>query len=190
MLTVVNVYSPVVLPARTSYSRNHGEALVSSLPLISPLRFADITILAGRMSVNGDNSSEAKYTVNSLFPYRGWTNKSRPLTLHQRDPLMLLTYLAVKMSQVSFPTTFLYHSAKTISNPAHSFQSPALMHTLEDLEHFAQDGHNSIAQASVREVKAALERLVVKMDGLEAGFDKIAERSCECLSSSRSGLLV
>ena len=34
-LTVVNVYSPVVLPARTSYSRNHGEALVSS-----PSRFS------------------------------------------------------------------------------------------------------------------------------------------------------
>ena len=64
------------------------------------------------------------------------------------------------------------------------------MHTLEDLEHFAQDGHNSIAQASVREVKAALERLVVKMDGLEAGFDKIAERSCECFSSSRNVLFL
>ena len=186
----MNVYSPVVLPTRTSYSRNHGETLVSSLPPVSPPRFADITILVGRMSVNGDNSSEAKYMANSLFPYRGWMNKSRPLTLHQRDPLMLLTYLAVKMSQVSFPTTFLYHSAKTISNPAHSFQSPALMHTLEDLEHFAQDGHNSIAQASVREVKAALERLLVKMDGLEAGFDKIAERSCEYSSSLRRLFLV
>ena len=64
------------------------------------------------------------------------------------------------------------------------------MHTLEDLEHFAQDGHNSIAQASVREVKAALERLVVKMDGLEAGFDKIAERSCEYSFSPQSLFLV
>ena len=114
MLTVVNVYSPVVLPTRTSYLRNHGETLVSSLPLVSPPRFANLTILAGRMSVNGDNSSEAKYMANSLSPYRGWMNKSRPLTLHQRDPLMLLTYLAVKMSQVSFPTYTMCEAHQTV----------------------------------------------------------------------------
>ena len=41
VLTVVNVYSPVILPTRTSYSGNHGEALVSSLPLVSTPRFTD-----------------------------------------------------------------------------------------------------------------------------------------------------
>jgi autophagy-related protein 11 len=32
---------------------------------------------------------------------------------------------------------------------------------------------------SVQEARVAVEKLIAKMDNLEAGFDRIAERSCE-----------
>ncbi|KAJ6586410.1 putative peripheral membrane protein [Mycena vulgaris] len=59
----------------------------------------------------------------------------------------------------------------------------ALLRVLDDLETTADD---PVARAAVRECRAALERLVAKMDGLEAGFDRIAERSL--LSASRLSL--
>ncbi|KAK7678128.1 hypothetical protein QCA50_018921 [Cerrena zonata] len=58
-----------------------------------------------------------------------------------------------------------------------------LMHVLDDLEHFARDSSNHIALTSVQDARAGLEKLIVKMDSLESGFDRIAERSL--LSSSR-----
>ncbi|KAI0064232.1 putative peripheral membrane protein [Artomyces pyxidatus] len=62
-----------------------------------------------------------------------------------------------------------------------------LLHVLEDLErvaHALDDG--SIALNTIRETRIPLEKLVNKMDGLESGFDRIAERSL--LSSSRLAL--
>lgn len=53
------------------------------------------------------------------------------------------------------------------------------MHVLDDLEHFAHDSSNPTALTSVKEARMGLEKLIIKMDSLESGFDKIAERSCE-----------
>ncbi|PCH35298.1 hypothetical protein WOLCODRAFT_139840 [Wolfiporia cocos MD-104 SS10] len=59
----------------------------------------------------------------------------------------------------------------------------ALLRVLDELEQFAETCEDPAALASVREARAGLERLIVKMDGLESGFDRIAERSL--LSASR-----
>ena len=55
------------------------------------------------------------------------------------------------------------------------------MHVLDDLEHFAEASRDSAALASVREARSGLDKLIAKMDSLESGFDRIAERSCEAL---------
>ncbi|THH32812.1 hypothetical protein EUX98_g1391 [Antrodiella citrinella] len=59
----------------------------------------------------------------------------------------------------------------------------ALMHVLEDLEHFASQSSDPATLTSVREARLGLEKLIGKMDALESGFDRIAERSI--LSGSR-----
>ncbi|GLB42084.1 putative autophagy-related protein 11 [Lyophyllum shimeji] len=58
-----------------------------------------------------------------------------------------------------------------------------LLRVLDDLERYAQSSGDAAALRAVRECRAALDKLVAKMDGLEAGFDRIAERSL--LSASR-----
>ncbi|KAH9836395.1 uncharacterized protein C8Q71DRAFT_762403 [Rhodofomes roseus] len=58
-----------------------------------------------------------------------------------------------------------------------------LLHVLDDLDHFAEASQDPSAVSSVREARASLDRLVGKMDSLESGFDRIAERSL--LSASR-----
>ncbi|KAF9010058.1 putative peripheral membrane protein [Cyathus striatus] len=59
----------------------------------------------------------------------------------------------------------------------------ALINVLEDLEQYAHSSNDSAAFKSVQECRGLLEKLIVKMDSLESGFDKIAERSL--LSASR-----
>ncbi|KAL0062038.1 oligomeric, coiled-coil, peripheral membrane protein [Marasmius tenuissimus] len=58
-----------------------------------------------------------------------------------------------------------------------------LLRVLDDLEGGARTQNDGAALSAVRECRAGLEKLVAKMDGLESGFDKIAERSL--LSASR-----
>ncbi|KAF8218322.1 putative peripheral membrane protein [Mycena galopus ATCC 62051] len=58
-----------------------------------------------------------------------------------------------------------------------------LLRVLDDLENASRDANDLVALAAVRECRAALDKLVVKMDSLESGFDRIAERSL--LSASR-----
>ncbi|KAJ7765324.1 hypothetical protein B0H16DRAFT_416878 [Mycena metata] len=58
-----------------------------------------------------------------------------------------------------------------------------LLHVLDDLENASRNANDLVALAAVRECRAALDKLVVKMDSLESGFDRIAERSL--LSASR-----
>ncbi|KAJ7645117.1 putative peripheral membrane protein [Mycena polygramma] len=58
-----------------------------------------------------------------------------------------------------------------------------LLLVLDDLENASRAANDLVALAAVRECRAALEKLVVKMDSLESGFDRIAERSL--LSASR-----
>lgn len=57
--------------------------------------------------------------------------------------------------------------------------SVELLQLLSDLEAYAQaqPKNSSIAINSVRACRASMEKLIGKMDDLEVGFDKIAERS-------------
>ena len=62
-----------------------------------------------------------------------------------------------------------------------------LLHVLEDLERYAQSlKDNGVVLANVRETRANLQRLADRMDALEAGFDRIAERSRTSLIPSHS----
>lgn len=54
-----------------------------------------------------------------------------------------------------------------------------MMRVMDDLEQYAHSLEDEeVALNIIRETKASLEKLVVKMDGLETNFDRIAERSC------------
>ena len=57
-----------------------------------------------------------------------------------------------------------------------------LFRVLEDLEQYARSRGDESALNAVIDCKGSIERLVGKMDSLETGFDKIAERSRECFS--------
>lgn len=52
-----------------------------------------------------------------------------------------------------------------------------LIGVLGDLEHFAKSTGDAAAISSVEEARTSLEKLIGKMDGIESGFDRIAERS-------------
>lgn len=56
---------------------------------------------------------------------------------------------------------------------------PGLFRVLDDLEQTSRSQNDVLALTAVKESKAGLEKLVTKMDSLEPGFDRIAERSCE-----------
>ncbi|KIK99177.1 hypothetical protein PAXRUDRAFT_569510 [Paxillus rubicundulus Ve08.2h10] len=59
----------------------------------------------------------------------------------------------------------------------------AFLRIVHDLEDYARSSSDPAAFGCVQEARLALERLVQRMDNLEAGFDRIAERSL--LSASR-----
>ncbi|KAL1660395.1 hypothetical protein GGF50DRAFT_106476 [Schizophyllum commune] len=61
-----------------------------------------------------------------------------------------------------------------------------LFAVLEDLEHYSRSSNDAKALEAVQQCRADLDKLVAKMDGLESGFDRIAERSL--LSASRLSL--
>jgi hypothetical protein len=54
---------------------------------------------------------------------------------------------------------------------------PGLLRVLDDLAQYSQSSNDTAALTAVRECRISLEKLVIRMDGLEAGFDRIAERS-------------
>ncbi|CDO68658.1 hypothetical protein BN946_scf184790.g7 [Trametes cinnabarina] len=58
-----------------------------------------------------------------------------------------------------------------------------LLHILDSLQHNAEQSRDAAALESLSEARSKLDKLIGKMDNLEAGFDRIAERSL--LSSSR-----
>jgi autophagy-related protein 11 len=49
---------------------------------------------------------------------------------------------------------------------------------LGDLDNFAKSTNDTAAITSVGEARTSLEKLIGKMDSIESGFDRIAERSC------------
>ncbi|KAI0654388.1 hypothetical protein C8Q70DRAFT_925844 [Cubamyces menziesii] len=57
------------------------------------------------------------------------------------------------------------------------------LRVLDDLERFAKESQDGAALDSISEARSKLDKLIGKMDSLETGFDRIAERSL--LSSSR-----
>ena len=65
---------------------------------------------------------------------------------------------------------------------AHAHDPSGLLRVLDDLEQFARSSNDHAAINAVRESRSALEKLVNKMDSLEIGFDRIAERSCKPLN--------
>jgi autophagy-related protein 11 len=56
-----------------------------------------------------------------------------------------------------------------------------LFRVLDELEQYARTTNDPVALGAIRESRTALDKLVIKMDSLESGFDRIAERSCKFL---------
>lgn len=51
------------------------------------------------------------------------------------------------------------------------------MSVLDDLERFARESPYPAVLNSIKETRTGLEKVINKMDALESGFDRIAERS-------------
>ena len=70
-------------------------------------------------------------------------------------------------------------SFKTFSpvTPLIPLSLAGLLHVLDDLEKYVGSTNDAIGLRAVQESRIAMEKLIVKMDNLESGFDKIAERS-------------
>ncbi|KAI0792411.1 putative peripheral membrane protein [Abortiporus biennis] len=60
---------------------------------------------------------------------------------------------------------------------SHDSQYSLELHVLDDLDRFARESPDPAALASVTEARSGLEKMIGKMDSLETGFDRIAERS-------------
>ena len=58
-----------------------------------------------------------------------------------------------------------------------SLSLAGLLHVLDDLENYVSSTNDAIGLRAVQESRIAMEKLIIKMDNLESGFDKIAERS-------------
>jgi autophagy-related protein 11 len=65
-----------------------------------------------------------------------------------------------------------------------------LFRVLDDLEEFARSSNDHAALGAVKESRGALEKLVHRMDSLESGFDRIAERSRKHILLMQSYLLM
>lgn len=61
---------------------------------------------------------------------------------------------------------------------------------MDDLEKYALSCNDAIALRAVQECRIAMEKLIAKMDNLESGFDKIAERSRKLLGVLQSHLIL
>ncbi|KAF5390754.1 hypothetical protein D9757_004449 [Collybiopsis confluens] len=84
------------------------------------------------------------------------------------------------------PTITFSSSGNDDSESAYSIERAdidGLLHVLNDLEELSRTNNDIPALNAVQECRGSLEKLVVKMDSLESGFDRIAERSL--LSASR-----
>jgi autophagy-related protein 11 len=62
-----------------------------------------------------------------------------------------------------------------------------VLNVLDELESYARTSDAPTAAKAIAECRASLEKLISKMDNLELGFDKIAERSREFLFSLHGG---
>ena len=62
-----------------------------------------------------------------------------------------------------------------------------VLHILDELESYARTSDAPTAAKAIAECRASLEKLIGKMDNLELGFDKIAERSRESCSLFHGG---
>lgn len=113
-----------------------------------------------------------RYTANCLLKQKVWTNQSLPSTSVRQVPLTCPTTWKGQIFTVRIPFiapvyTLIAHCAGT-----------DLLLVLDDLERFARESPIPAALTSVQEARNGLDKLIHKMDGLEAGFDRIAERSC------------
>lgn len=59
-------------------------------------------------------------------------------------------------------------------------KSIGLLRVLDDLEESAAKQEDEAALLAVKDCRLGLEKHIARMNNLEAGFDKIAERSCSC----------
>ena len=166
VLNADTLHSTVLLPESSKHTRGNGETLVR----LSWRRFVICIERALRRSnerkrrqayrneVQGELPFEVKGlddTVPSIDFSPSGSNDS-PYTLERTD------------IDGEYP-----HS---VSRAPFS-SSLDFLRVLDDLEHFARESRDPVAEASVQEARSRLDKLIGKMDTLESGFDRIAERS-------------
>lgn len=139
--------------------------------LLRHMRLTSFCAAIGQTSRSDAKSIEAKFRDSFLSTRREWTHMYHQLTFLQRGRLTLRTNLSVPTSTVSQLLYMNCTKHKLI------LECVDFIMVLDDLEHFSRETDDAAALASVETARAAIEKLVIKMDGLESGFDRIAERS-------------
>ena len=92
------------------------------------------------------------------------------LFIHSREQML-------KVSTMPYVFPSAYTNRLSYVDPLISLSFAGLLHVLDDLENYVRSSKNSIGLRAVQECRVAMEKLIVKMDNLESGFDRIAERS-------------
>lgn len=175
-------FSPIFLSKDTEHSGNNGQALVCIQPKYSTRIDSTTTY------VLPDRANERK----KRQVYRSEFHGKLPFeTRGMDDPVPTIDFsptrslgedYALERSDVTGKRKgrFLTLKNMILSLLVPSLTSEiALMAMLDDLEGFARA--DATALSSVTEARAGLEKLIGKLDTLEPGFDRIAERSREFL---------
>jgi hypothetical protein len=141
--------------------------------------------VAERANESADKCTEARCTASCPLTRAVWMTPYPTSTFRPREPRRYRIRLRGRTLTVShsLPPPFFCCGVDL---------GAALLGIMDDLERYVADDGDEAGVGAVRECRAALEKLVGRMDSLEAGFDKIAERSCMLCSSLcfRFGLML
>lgn len=166
------------------------------LEVMTRLSYVDLFSLRWQLPINASYSSNEK---KRRQVYRGEVHGQLPFeTKGMDDPVPSLdfshggsTELPYSLERVDVEGCYfsvLFQSMRTLTDGIALLD---LMTMFSDLERFARESPYPSALAAVKEARTALEKLITRMDTLESGFDRIAERSCEfpCIERSSTSLL-
>ena len=160
-------------------------AKLSLVPTV-PLLGAVIYTPTARMNAKSAKYTEVRFTDNFPLKHAAWRTQCPLLIFLLRVPLTASMPLSVQISMVSkvpcFTACYHFHLTDALYL--------AFVHVLDDLERFAKESSDPATLTSVQEARQGLEKLISKLDTLEPGFDRIAERSCKFFRVSLCHLVV
>lgn len=119
------------------------------------------------------NGNVVKYTVEK-FTVNCRSKRGAWMTLYQLS-IFLLPEVQTLPTPLNGPTLMVWGYFFSLID--YTNHIVGLLRVLDDLEQASRNGNDPEALSAVRECRTGLEKLVLKMDSLESGFDRIAERS-------------